>query len=319
MPSTSFILGAGFSAGAGFPLVRHLKQQVLDWVMVERHPSWEPHLRPHLHGFPEGQFYAGLKAVDPHGSLGLEELMIALRDRLRDTHDQDPSYVTLRVLRDACGRLLWQKHRCVTDLPIAYRNFGLWMHQHHGNGQPNAVISLNWDVLAERVLSESKAGWQYTVHSPWVPVLKPHGSINWSKHLQEGLRAESQDWRQISPGSPYSYIPRDPFFDPFEQGANQNLRHLLFPGDPEDEKGVAQIWNEAAQAIGEREAVVFIGYSLPVYDAPAREFFSRVAAGKRIEVYSRSLDTLENYRRHLGTINTDRPCPFVESVYARKP
>lgn len=317
MPSTVFVLGAGFSAAAGFPLVRQLRQQVISLIETERHPSWEPHLRPHIHGFAQGQFYAGLDAVDPSGSLGLEELMVALRDRLTSTHDLDPCYVTLRVLRDACGRLLWHKHRSLKDLPVIYHNFASWMHEHHGNGQPNAIVSLNWDILAERALWESKARWRYTVHTPWVPVLKPHGSINWSKHLQEGLRAESVDWREISPGSQYSYITRDPFFDPFEQGANQDLRHLLFPGDPEDEQGVAQIWNEAATAIKEREMVAFIGYSLPVYDERARDFFRRVASGKQIEVYSRSSETLKSYRKVLGGITTDKPCSFEESNYAR--
>ncbi|HXN28627.1 MAG TPA: hypothetical protein VN902_15980, partial [Candidatus Acidoferrales bacterium] len=145
MPSKTFVLGAGFSAGAGFPLVRNLRDLVLNWIETEKHPSWEPHLRPHLHGYPEGQFCAGLTAVDPKGLLGLEELMIALRDRLRDTDDHDPCYVTLRVLRDACGRLLWQRHRSLQELPASYHNFASWMHEHHGNGQTNAIVSLNWD------------------------------------------------------------------------------------------------------------------------------------------------------------------------------
>jgi hypothetical protein len=106
MASKTFILGAGFSAGAGFPLVRDLKEQVLDWIMAKRHPSWECHLQPHLHGLPEGQFYAGLKAVDPNGSLGLEELMVALRDRLKGTHDLDPCNDTLRILRVALSNLV---------------------------------------------------------------------------------------------------------------------------------------------------------------------------------------------------------------------
>lgn len=39
----------------------------------------------------------------------------------------------------------------------------------------------------------------------------------------------------------YRLIPRDPSFDPFEQGVNQDLRDSLFPVDPEDERGVAEI------------------------------------------------------------------------------
>ena len=135
--------------------------------------------------------------------------------------------------------------------------------------------------------------------------------------MKEGLRAESSDWKPIGPGSPFCYIPSDPFLDPFGEGFNQDLRHLLFPGDPEDETDVAQLWEEAGKAIEERDDVVFIGYSLPPYDSTALEFFKQKTAGKNIEVYSRSLEILENYRKVFGNITTDKPCSFEESTYAR--
>jgi len=64
MPSKTFVLGAGFSAEAGFPLVRNLRTDVISWIETERHPSAKPHLTPYLHGYPEVQFYAGLKEID---------------------------------------------------------------------------------------------------------------------------------------------------------------------------------------------------------------------------------------------------------------
>jgi len=317
MTSKTFVLGAGFSRGTDFPLVRELRQEVLSWIEKERHPSWEPHLRPNLHGYPEGQFYAGLARVDPEGSLGFEELLMALRNSLTATYEHDPCYVTLRVLRDACGRLLWSKQQMLSELPAAYRNFASWLLEHHGYGQPNAIISLNWDLVAERALSDYRIGWRYSAQPTWVPILKPHGSINWSKHLKERLLADSLDWQQIAPNSPFCYIPRDPFFDPFSEGANQRLRHLIFPGDPEDEAGVDLIWAEAENAIREREVVVFIGYSLPSYDFFATDFFQRATAGKRIEVYVPSRETLEHYRRLLGALANDEPASFQDSPYAK--
>jgi hypothetical protein len=87
MASRTFVLGAGFSALADFPLVRKLKQEVLSLIERERHPSWEPHLTPNVHGYPEGQFYAGLTRVDGNG---FEELLLTLRDRLTATYERDP-------------------------------------------------------------------------------------------------------------------------------------------------------------------------------------------------------------------------------------
>src|SRR5437899_472356 len=102
----------------------------------------------------------------------------------------------------------------------------------------------------------------YTAQSPWVPILKPHGSINWSDYPGRGLRAE-REWQRISQQSTCRYLSDDPFSDPFENGVNQRLRKLFLPGDPEDHGGARLIWAEAETAIHERDMVMFIGYSLP--------------------------------------------------------
>ena len=62
--------------------------------------------------------------------------------------------------------------------------------------------------------------------------------------------------------------------------------YIDFPGDPEDEDGVTQVWTESEKLIRELDVVAFIGYSLPQYDAPAREFFQRTTSGKAVEVYN---------------------------------
>jgi hypothetical protein len=63
--------------------------------------------------------------------------------------------------------------------------------------------------------------------------------------------------------------------------------------------------------------VVFIGYSLPQYDSFSTRFFQRVTAGKQIEVYAGSSETLGHYRLILGRINTTRPLAFADCPYAR--
>jgi len=316
MSSKTFILGAGFSALARFPLVRNLRAEALSWIKTEKHPSWEPHLKPGVHGYPEGQFCAGLKVADPRGTLGFEELLIALRGGSSAGNRWDPSGVTFRVLRDACGRLLWHRHSSLV-LPEAYRNFASWLREHHDNGKPNAIVSLNWDLVAEIALKSCGIPWRYNSATPLVPVLKPHGSINWSRHVQQGLVPVSSDWQPIAPGSPYCYIADDPFSDPFGAGTNQHLRHLIFPGNSEDENGVTRIWAEVADAIREREVVVFIGYSLPAYDSEASRWFRRSAAGKPIEVYVRSRNTLEHYRQTLGELVTNDTVSFESCPYGK--
>lgn len=321
MQSKTFVVGAGFSAGAGFPLVRNLLPEVLQYT----HNTTDPLLRTlvdrRMPEFPDGQLQEELRAVGADGSMGFEELLVALRRANRG----EPRYAVAYLLRSACAKLLWEKHETLGTIPITYRNFASWMNEFHGPGQHNAIISLNWDLLTERALDERGLPWGYSTLQP-IPVIKPHGSINWSHHRQLKLLADCCWWQPISPGSPYSYIPADPndpncigpLRDPLRE-ANDNLRHMIFPGDPEHENGVTQIWSQAERVIQEREIVIFIGYSLPQYDAPARDFFRRTTAGKTVEVYSRSPDTLEKYREFLShaTVVTSEAKSFEHCQYAQ--
>jgi hypothetical protein len=56
MPSKTFVLGAGFSADAGFPLVRTLSNDLVSWIEAEQHPSAQPHLTPNIHGYQQHTF-----------------------------------------------------------------------------------------------------------------------------------------------------------------------------------------------------------------------------------------------------------------------
>src|SRR3972149_6440303 len=101
--SRTFVLGAGFSAGAGFPLVRNLKEQVIQ--LAQRLPRCRAFFKTGNGGFEKGQFYAGLEMVDPKRSLQFEEILITLRDHLKHADEWDPCHVTLEVLRNSCAQL----------------------------------------------------------------------------------------------------------------------------------------------------------------------------------------------------------------------
>ena len=316
MASKTFILGAGFSAGAGFPLVSGLKEDVIRFIQKEKHPSWDSCCESGFHGYPDGPFYAGLNDVDPERQLEFEELLLNLNQRVLANNGRDPWHSTQRILRNGCGRLLWNKQRALAAMPTRYLNFASWMYELHDCNFTNAAISFNWDLVIEKALERCGIHWSYSVHSS-VPILKPHGSINWSRHLQEGLTSNYPCYQPISKDSPYCFIPERPFVDPFANGPGKNLRHMTFPGDPEDEQGVSRIWKEAAQAIREREEVVFIGYSLPDYDQKALEFFRTNIEDKPVSVYVRSHKTLERYRQLLKNVRTTEPEDFEDCPYVK--
>lgn len=306
MPSKTFVLGAGFSKLAGFPLILELKQQVLD--LIER--DWTSRSCGKQDGYLpyycKDEFDACLGAVD-RPEMGFEELLISLRSRLKTADEFDPSFVALPILERTCARVIWERQRTLTDLPVAYQNWATWMRERNPPAKTNAIVSLNWDLVAERALWHVKIPWNYT------SLLKPHGSINWIKY-HSGVNA---GWQRIG-NTPYAFYPANAFNDYFQNGVNEDMRAMILPGSPE-EQGLTQIWDKAVQTIQERDVVVFIGYSLPAYDSIAAESFQRATQGKRIEVYVHSGQTLNKYRGQFPNVVTTEPADFECCPYAQNP
>lgn len=170
-----FVLGAGFSAHAGYPLVSGLRKAVLE----------------HIQNDPEGRYFwcerwreefaEGLNAADSALSKAgknsedcFEELLL----HLGKTRDSNAAITTNRILRCATGRFLWKLNS--RELPIEYKNFV--SHAKRAIG----LISFNWDVLVESALWQTGTPWGYRPCNAPLPVIKPHGSINWSSHLYQG-------------------------------------------------------------------------------------------------------------------------------------
>lgn len=302
MRRTVFILGAGFSAAAQFPLVRGLKELVINFVETERHAIYAASLEPGR-GFERGEFYEGLDQVDENSQRGFEELLIALWHICAGTDSNDPRHATLRVLRIGCARLLWQCQNEITKPSASYENFARRFFK-PAEMRSNVVISFNWDLLMERSLQDAAVPWYYDSGSPSVTaVLKPHGSINWSSWLEGGGHCDYEGWRAIAPQSKLSFDVTQPFVDPDVDEINPDYRYMLFPGDPElpeQNANLKLIWSDVQTALEQSEALVFIGYSLPEYDSYSAEVFRQYSAGRRVEVYNPSAEHLQHFRRQFG-------------------
>jgi hypothetical protein len=154
--SKTFVLGAGFSAAEQFPLVFGLRERVVHFLEAERHSAYSLFLQSGNGGFAQGQFYAGLETIDPVGSMHFEETLIALRQRLDTVHQSaDPCHITRKVLGIGCARLLWCIHNFIWRVSACYSNFATWAQPFQLSNPSNAIISFNWDLLAERTIRES--------------------------------------------------------------------------------------------------------------------------------------------------------------------
>jgi len=318
MRRTTFILGAGFSAAAGFPLVRGLRERVVNFIEADLHAAYATFLQPGQ-GYTQGQFYEGLRLADPESKLAFEELLIALGRDCEHATPDDPRHTTLRVLRLGCVRLLWHRQKAIQQVSASYTNFAKRFFK-SAEARDNTVITFNWELMMEKSLQDVAVPWQYTYSAGVIPIFKPHGSINWSSYLESGGRCDYEGWRVIAPQSKLSYDALQPLSDPDVDEVNPDFRYMLFPGDPElpeKDLNLRLIWAEIEHVLEESEALVFIGYSLPEYDSYSAEVFQRHAARKRIQVFNPSSEHLEQFRMKLGEHVQLFPQKFEDCPYAQ--
>jgi hypothetical protein len=317
--STIFILGAGFSVAEGFPLVRGLKELVIESIRNVQHPLDEAALRPGR-GFEYGEFDEGLKLADPDGTLGFEEVLIELRRARAHARRDDPRHRTELALKAGCVRLLWQRHKSISKISPCYETFAQRFFK-SADMRRNAVISFNWDILLERSLCDLNVPWKYYPSGVGVvPVLKPHGSINWNSYLQAGGRCDYPGWRPIAPNSNISFDELLPLLDPDPQEVNRDLRFMLYPGDPElpkENQDLGLVWRDVEEVIRTRDEIVFIGYSLPEYDSYATKVFQKFASSKVVSAYNPSSEHLERFHAVLGREVRLLAQTFEESPYGR--
>jgi hypothetical protein len=328
---TVFVLGAGFSAHASFPVVRNMRKAVLDHLEAESHLFFNCQN-------DRNQFHAGLNEADAALAVdgrvldeSFEELLITLgKMKLADRFAA--AWTTDRILRCATGRMLWGKHN--RGVPEAYLRFTSFARNSIG------IVSFNWDILLETTLHMKGVPWGYSLNSP-LPVIKPHGSINWSGHVQHGA-SRGDMWQPVFLNSHLSWIPPQPsdtdsnvpvsdaFWDPFPDSANSELNYMLFPGDPDSPDGTGTasadempgdrrfLWEQAGGLFSRAQNVVLIGYSLPTYDQYAKDFLIRACKGKHVEAVNPNPRDAQRIKKEIGagagiTLTSTR---FEESDYA---
>lgn len=268
--------------------------------------------------FPQYQDESRL--VDPSGKLGFEELFARMLSNLGEQH------AAVWAARMGVAQLLWRTDQ-TSSLKGCYQNFARWFDPSPGRPTPG-IITLNWDLTVESALQKRGLPWQYNSHAvgPCVPVIKPHGSINWNGYLREQLKpAVYKGWRSIdeAKGSKLSYDTINPLANPDVDNVNQTLRFMLFPGDdrlPVADADQALLWDDARRIIDISEAVVFMGYSLPSYDTRFRQFLKEAIGERSVEVYDPCQQVLATYEDLFGSqIACKRPEKFEECKYARPP
>ena len=139
------------------------------------------------------------------------------------------------------------------DTSETYRAF---INRHFRKG--DAVVSFNYDTIFESSLPPKKQFFYEPIQDKnrLIPLLKPHGSINWDLDVRGDIVIRD------NPGRPIIVAPTHLKFiaGPEPDGSVQPIGYL------DQAEGIRKIWARMEARMKDASALVFIGYSFPVAD-----------------------------------------------------
>lgn len=271
MASVVYFLGAGASLGAGATATvqggRKLK-------IPTQNTFWETFLRfcksPSNRKLIESflfRYFLGYKKTPGRLSkskkaalleeVDVEEVFTFLSERARapSTSSQLRTYVrkVWAALTSEIGNVFGH-FEPNPETKKTYRNF---INRHFKKG--DTVVSFNYDTIFEYSLPPKKQFYYSTIQDPQrlIPLLKPHGSINWELSQTGKININGKCQTPIIVAPTHLKFIAAPNTD---SEIDQPIGYL----DQAD--GIRNIWAEMESRMRDARALVFIGYSFPVAD-----------------------------------------------------
>lgn len=309
----ALVLGAGFSAAQGYPLMSGMREKVEERIGAGNENVWR-------------QYKSWIIEADVACDLCFEELLLKAAERA-DVPEEDVIVDALRrearaLLREVEGGIETRKGAEGNEnrewIKSPYKNFAANIRSASSGPQRIAFVTFNWDLLLEALLWGAGMPWTYgwaETSPPKFPIIKAHGSLNWNA---SGLRSGEwccEDKREVIKG--VHYCAGRPFADIFPGGTNANFGMMLLPPGPAhaERHAAAELARQAAAVIGLSAKALVIGYSLPDYDLESQRWLTEALEGRPTEVVDSSPKTLERWQQMLGR-NAGTERRFTQSTFA---
>ena len=269
-----YVVGAGFSAGLGYPLTKDLLDQVrkrldqsaqqrLDKVIRFHHPAFDP---ANAASFPN-----------------IEQLLTELSVNLElfDASRPIEGNFKRRALEASKDSLLWTMAQWFHDLYAAAQS-RRWLaaFRERVNADNAAIVSFNWDLVLDHLLFESGIDAScYGLEDKLglgPLLLKPHGSLNWYnsrdvKHVAKSQRVAIFDDQRPGERVEAFRSPR-----PIRSKVGKRYNPLLVPPTylKDFKRPIFQrLWNNCTNVLSTPKTLIFLGYSLPSADLHAQFIF----------------------------------------------
>lgn len=196
--SRVFVLGAGFSAGAGVPLTADLLNDAMRIADVEI-PGIAKRIRRHI------DTCFNLRGGEPDfRALSLSDICTFLHYLELRERESSERFCALGsrenlVLRFCLAKAVAQKTPAGNLIPDIYLRFARQLEPR------DKVISFNWDCLLENALEA--VGKRYAYHYSYdkIRILKMHGSVHWCI----GHPATTVPWLKRGLNPTFTWVPID--------------------------------------------------------------------------------------------------------------
>lgn len=309
---TVFVLGAGASHHAGYPLAKTMASELLQWMKSPKHdPASYAARYPETARFLEERF-------GPVGNI--EDFVTAIQKLIDDFEHGTPEQRTTRTLvaneygvfQTAVRAWFAEIQHSVALKSSAYRDFARKIVL-----PGDCIITFNYDVSLDRELKlagkfEVGDGYDFQIEDlpqkSATKILKLHGSTNWSALLFGGLTSGVAGFqpgntlgsRPVIPKNELSFLGYVDAVDPRFGRGGAALPVMIFPARAKNfyfsaNTGVEyaafwnNLWKQAEIALQSAIRVVIAGYSLLRVDERAHDLLLN-APKKNAEVLISSGD-----------------------------
>jgi hypothetical protein len=271
---TVYVVGAGFSAGLGYPLTKSLLIDV--WNRLE---SDAQHQLQKIIEFHHPAFTIERKTTFPDIEQLLTEIAVNLDlfDASRPAEGRFKKGYLEKSKEDLLSAIAGWFHYLYDN---ASRTSWLSQFVERLRRENAAIVSFNWDLVLDQQLfalglsSESYGLSEQLTSGP--VLLKPHGSLNWYQSTEIEKVSEDAHIEIFSNPSPKEAI--EAFVHPREIKSKVGRRYTPLIIPPTYLKDFnrpifRQLWRRCTDMLSTPKELVFLGYSLPLADLHAQFIF----------------------------------------------
>lgn len=309
LSSRVFVLGAGFSAGAGVPLTSELLNKTMHNMKIECNGIFQ-----RIDGYARDCFQIPEHENVNYSEISFSELCtfleyIELREYGGGERFSDSGSKEKVNLRYYLAKTLMQMTPEGDQIPQLYLEFANELHEN------DIVLTFNWDILLERALIHVGKNFSYIFEEDKIKIYKLHGSVNWRRGLVPVYLKSKADlaWQSMSftegmmdveiyfserliGSSHWKTYPRNNEVDPF----------LVLPGYGKafDVRDNAVLWYKPEFYFALTHDVYIVGLSLAKDDFFIRNFFlhnlpcllhEQSVKDRKIHIINPACDVAENY------------------------